>query len=139
MDIVTDIEKSLRQIDYIIRKKGREILKDNYITAPQFIALQRIISKGDLTVGELSNEMSLACSTITDLIDRMEKNQLVTRFKDENDRRVVRIKVQNKGTKVVEDVLNRRKAYLSEVLETFNMEEKKLLSKNLMKLYEVMK
>lgn len=139
MDIVTDIEKSLRQIDYIVRKKGREILKDNYLTAPQFIALQRIISKGDLTIGELSTEMSLACSTITDLIDRMEKNQLVTRFKDENDRRVVRIRVEEKGNKVVEDVLNRRKDYISKVLESFNKEEKELLAQNLMKLYEVMK
>ncbi|MGO1368043.1 MarR family winged helix-turn-helix transcriptional regulator [Senegalia sp. (in: firmicutes)] len=139
MDVVTDIEKSLRQIDYIIRKKGREILKDSYITAPQFIALQRIISKGNLTIGELSNEMSLACSTITDLIDRMEKNNLVTRFKDQKDRRVVRIKVEDKGSKIVEDVLNRRKAYLSEVLETFSTKEKQALSENLIKLYEVMK
>ncbi|NBI05807.1 MarR family winged helix-turn-helix transcriptional regulator [Senegalia massiliensis] len=139
MDTVTDIENSLRQIDYIIRKKGREILKDHFITAPQFIALQRIASKGNLTIGELSNEMSLACSTITDLVDRMERNDLVSRFKDENDRRIVRIKVKNKGNKVVEDVLNRRKDYLSKILEDFSVEEKEILARNLMKLYNVMK
>jgi DNA-binding MarR family transcriptional regulator len=139
MDIVTDIENSLRQIDYIIRKKGREILKDHSITAPQFIALQRIASKENLTIGELSNEMALACSTITDLVDRMERNNLVSRFKDKNDRRIVRIKVNDKGNKVVEDVLNRRKDYLSKVLEDFNIEEKEVLARNLMKLYNVMK
>jgi len=139
MEIVTDIENSLRQIDYIIRKKGREILKDHFITAPQFIALQRIASKENLTIGELSNEMSLACSTITDLVDRMERNDLVSRFKDKYDRRIVRIKVKDKGNKVVEDVLNRRKDYLSKVLEGFSVEEKEILSRNLMKLYNVMK
>ncbi|WP_252187714.1 MarR family winged helix-turn-helix transcriptional regulator [Anaeromonas frigoriresistens] len=138
MDEVVSIEKSLRKIDNIIRKKGREILKDFSITPPQFIALQWLISEGELTIGELSNKMSLACSTITDLIDRMEKNNLVSRFKDEKDRRIVRVKVEEKGHKLVKDVLYRRQAYLGEKLRNFSDDEKKILSKNLIRLYEVM-
>lgn len=138
MSIVVDIEKNLRKIDNIIRKKGREILKDFSITPPQFIALQWLISSGGLTIGELSNKMSLACSTITDLIDRMEKNKLVSRYKDEKDRRIVRVKVEEKGHKLVKDVLNRRQEYLDEKLQDFSEEEKLFLSQNLTKLYEVM-
>ena len=37
--------------------------------------------------------MALACSTITDLIDRMEKAELVLRRKSSKDKRVVIVEV----------------------------------------------
>ena len=37
---VEEIEKHLRKVDYIIRRKGREILSDFNITIPQFTALR---------------------------------------------------------------------------------------------------
>lgn len=135
---VNDIEMYLRKIDYIIRRKGREILKDINITGPQFVALQRLINNGRLTIGELSQEMSLACSTITDLIDRMEKSDLVTRVKDEKDRRVVRIEVKEKGHKLVQEVLKRRRLYLDDKLKNLNEEDKQFLIENLKSLYEAM-
>lgn len=79
---VADIEKSLRHIAAIIKQKGREILNQYAITPPQFVGLQWLYELGDMTIGELSGKMYLACSTTTDLIDRMEKNKLVERVKD---------------------------------------------------------
>lgn len=61
--------------------------------------------------------MFLACSTVTDLLDRMERNLLVERVKDEKDRRVVRIKVLEKGHNMIEDVLENRRKYIAETLE----------------------
>src|SRR5690554_4831047 len=92
-EYVENIEKYLRKVDYIVRKKGREILNDFNMTIPQFTALQIVVNNGSLTIGDLSQKMGLACSTITDLIDRMEKSELVTRKRDEKDKRVVRIEV----------------------------------------------
>lgn len=135
---VIDIEKYLREVDFIIRKKGREILRDFNITGPQFIALQWLIDEGDLTIGDLSKKMSLACSTITDLIDRMEKNQLVTRVKDENDKRIVRVKVKEKSYKLVDEVLLKRRKYLDDKLKDFKEQDKLFLKQNLEKLYIVM-
>ncbi len=106
---IVNIEKHLRKVDYIIRLKGREILNDFNMTVPQFTALQILVyNGGELTIGELSQKMALACSTITDLIDRMEKNNLVIRKKDEKDKRVVRIEVLPVGCEIMEKVLERR-------------------------------
>ena len=60
--------------------------------------------------------MYLACSTVTDLLDRMERNQLVIRMKDEKDRRIVRIHVLEKGHRLIEEVLYVRCKYIEEVL-----------------------
>lgn len=136
---VIEIEKYLRKVDYIIRKKGREILNDFNITVPQFTALQILISEGDLTIGELSQKMALACSTITDLIDRMEKSGLVVRKKDDKDKRVVRVEVQPIGYEIVQKVLDKRIDYLAEKLKGFKGEDKKFLREALESLYVAMK
>ena len=136
---VVSIERHLRKVDYIIRLKGRKILNDFNITVPQFTALQILISNGELTIGELSQKMALACSTITDLIDRMEKSELVIREKDEKDKRVVRIEVLPVGYEIVEKVLDERVRFLETKMAGLTVEEKIVLDKGLETLYNAMK
>lgn len=139
IEIVKDIEKHLRKIDYIIRKKGRVILNDFNITVPQFRALQILINDGEMTISELSQKMSLACSTITDLVDRMENSELVKRKKDNKDKRVVRIEVLSKGNDILEKVLQKRIEYLSIKLKNLNIIDKNNLRNSLESLYLEMK
>lgn len=135
---VKSIEKYLRKVDYIIRKKGREILKDFNITIPQFTALQILINNEEMTIGELSQKMALACSTITDLIDRMERNELVIRKRDEKDKRVVRIEVLPKGHQIVEKVLEERVKFLDSKMKGLTEEQKLSLNEGLKALYDAM-
>lgn len=137
--IVADIEKDLRYIAYIIKQKGREILTDYTITPPQFVALQWLFEEGDMTIGELSTRMYLAFSTTTDLIDRMEKNHLVQRVKDKNDRRVVRIHLLEEGERVIEEVIKKRQQSLQEVLKNYSDEEIRELQSILMRLHQEMR
>lgn len=134
-----NIEKYLRKIEYIIRKKGREILQDFNITVPQFTALQILIYKKTMTIGELSQSMDLACSTITDLIDRMEKSNLVVRKRDEKDKRVVKVEVLPSGHKILEEVLRKRVEYLNGKLENLSQEDKLNLNKGLKFLHDAVK
>ena len=137
-DIIS-IERYLRKIDYIIRLKGREILNDFNITIPQFTALQILIYNGELTIGELSQKMALACSTITDLIDRMQKSELVIRKKDEKDKRIVRIEVLPIGHEIVQKVLEKRVQFLETKTAGLTKEEKAALSEGLEFLYNAIK
>lgn len=122
-ETVNEIEFYLREISAIIKRKGRDILADFPITPPQFSALVWLDRDGDMTIGELSQKMYIACSTMTDLIDRMEKNKLVTRVRDERDRRVVQVQLLNYGKEVIGQVLASRQAYLSRVLDAFSQDQ----------------
>ncbi|MFV8828706.1 MarR family winged helix-turn-helix transcriptional regulator [Alkalihalobacterium sp. APHAB7] len=135
---VEHIEKSLRKIAQIIKQKGRVILNQFPITPPQFVALQWLNELGDMTIGDLSNKMHLACSTTTDLIDRMEKNELVERVKDLKDRRVVRIHLLEKGETIIQEVIKKRQDYLKDILQNFSDEDIAFLEKNLHVLHEEM-
>ncbi|GEK30051.1 putative HTH-type transcriptional regulator YsmB [Kurthia zopfii] len=129
------LEKELRHISAIIKQKGREILNNYTITPPQFIALQWLDELGDMTIGDLSNKMYLAFSTTTDLIDRMEKNNLVQRIRDEEDRRVVRIHLLSEGKKIIKEVIEMRQMYLGDIVSDFEKDEIETLSVLLQKLY----
>jgi MarR family transcriptional regulator, organic hydroperoxide resistance regulator len=139
MDMVAIIEKEMRYISAIIKQKGREILNNYTITPPQFVALQWLFEDGDMTIGDLSNKMYLACSTTTDLVDRMEKKALLMRVKDPNDRRVVRIHLLEEGKRIIDEVIKKRQAYLGEVLKNQSTEEILLLMSNLIKLHQEMR
>lgn len=138
-EIKYDVEKKLRYISGAIKQNGRKILKKYPITSPQFIALQWLVDEGDLTIGELSNKNGLAFSTTTDLVDRMEKNQLVERIRDSNDRRVVRIQVLKKGKTIIREVIQERQKYLGEVLENFSHDQTIQLDTLLSLLHEQIK
>jgi DNA-binding MarR family transcriptional regulator len=119
----------------MVKQKGREILNQFPITPPQFVALQWLSEHGDMTVGELSNKMYLACSTTTDLVDRMEKNKLVVRIKDPNDRRVVRVHLLEEGQRIIEEVIQKRQQYLKNVIKNYDLQEIIQLESSLMKLH----
>lgn len=138
-DTIAEIEKRLRYISGVIKQNGRKILNNYPITAPQFVALQWLMEYGDLTIGELSSKNGLAFSTTTDLVDRMEKNLLVKRIRDEKDRRVVRIQVLDKGKKIIKEVIKKRQEYLGEVFANFSNDQAENMNELLAFLHEQMK
>ncbi|WP_100331767.1 MarR family winged helix-turn-helix transcriptional regulator [Bacillus xiapuensis] len=138
-EFVADIERDLRYINEIIKQKGREILNDYNITLPQFIALQWLFEEGDMMIGELSARMFLACSTTTDLIDRMEKAQLVERVKDAHDRRIVRIHLLGEGERIINEVIDKRRLYVQQIVKDFTEDEVLSLKNNLEKMHREMK
>lgn len=111
------IEKDFRYINWKLKIKGREILKDYDITVTQFMALYKIINNNGISLGELSKEMALACSTVTELIDRMTILKLVRKEKDERDKRINRIYPENRAKIILENVLNRRANYIGVLLK----------------------
>lgn len=137
--MIAEIEKDLRFISGYIKRKGREILNNYTITPPQFVALQWLYELGDLTIGELSNKMYLAFSTTTDLVDRLEKNNLVKRFRDEKDRRVVRVHLLEEGVQIIDEVIKKRQLDLAKLLEKFTEDEVRILNQYLKKLHDSMK
>ncbi len=58
------------------------------ITKPQILVLEQL-KEGPRTVGEISKRVDLSYSTVSGIIDRLERASIVVRKRDEKDRRVV--------------------------------------------------
>lgn len=138
VDSVTKIERLLRHVAFIIKKRGREILVDFGITTPQFNALLALREEPDMTMGDLCEKLFLACSTATDLIDRMEKNGFLERNRDTEDRRVIRLSISDKGQQVIKEVIVARRRYVASMLERLGESEIDQLGASLEKLHSLM-
>jgi MarR family transcriptional regulator, organic hydroperoxide resistance regulator len=135
---VAEIEELLRNVSTILKKRGRDILSNFDITPPQLDALLVLRDHGELTMGELCQKMFLACSTATDLIDRMERNGLIERVRDTADRRVIRLRVLPKGSSVIDEVMDARRSYLVTVLSEIDVADKERLIQSLEQLNYLM-
>jgi DNA-binding MarR family transcriptional regulator len=135
---VAEIEELLRNVSTILKKRGRDILNNFDITPPQLDALLVLRDYGELTMGELCQKMFLACSTATDLIDRMERNGLIERVRDTADRRVIRLKVLAKGSSVIDEVIDARRTHLASILAELDVADKERLIQSLEQLNYLM-
>lgn len=93
------------------------------LTTPQLFLLHLLSKKDRWMVTELADKMSVKPSAITAMIDRLEHNQFAERERDEKDRRVVFIKLSQKGKKVLKKAGGKRKNILMDYLNQLEEEE----------------
>lgn len=103
---ITEIMQSLRRIFKAIQDYSYEVSDKFGTTGPQLWALKTISQTESLHLGELGRRMYLHPSTITGLIDRLEKKGLVERDRDQTDRRVIKLRLTSKGKGLVKRAPN---------------------------------
>ena len=90
-----------------------------------------------LSLSDIANSVWVSKSTITGLVDGLEKDGLVERdFSDRKDRRKIKVKLTEKGNEFLNSIFPIHFKALSSFLEKFNKKEKDSLKKNMMKLYK---
>ncbi len=94
---ISEIMQALRRIFKSIQDYSQEVSKKFGITGPQLWALKTISANGSLSLGELSQRMYLHPSTISGVVDRLEKKNYVHRDRAKEDRRVVQVRLTPKG------------------------------------------
>ena len=75
----------------VIRQKLRKPLEAEFargnLTAPQRIVMQALVQSQGLSLKQLSEQVSLAHSTVSGIVDRLQSQGMVRRHRDENDGR----------------------------------------------------
>jgi len=82
---------------------SKHLAKTTGLTAPQMLLLQTIRNMGKVTIGELANEMSLSQATVTSILDRLEKRQLVYRERSQQDKRKVHAHLTEQAAEVLKE------------------------------------
>lgn len=67
------------------------------LTYPQYLAMIALWERDDVTVGALGARLYLDSGTVTPLVKRLEARGLVTRRRDEDDERQVRVALTKDG------------------------------------------
>lgn len=95
------IIRSLRRIIRAVGLYSRELLRRRNLTTSQLAALRQLARHGRLSAGDVARGISVSQATITGVLDRLERRELVTRSRDPEDRRRVVIDLTEAGREVV--------------------------------------
>ncbi len=94
---ISEIMQSLRRIMKSLEVYSQTVLSHFGITGPQLWAIKTLHQMGSLPLGELSKAMYLHPSTISGVVDRLEKKGYVVRDRTDKDRRVVTVQLTPTG------------------------------------------
>lgn len=86
------------------------------LSGSQRIVLRALVDHGPCQVSEVANHLGVTLSAATGLVDRLVKAKLVTRERDQKDRRVVWVKVTQDGEAAVAAAEERRRAALRKLV-----------------------
>ena len=75
----------------------KEQIGSDSLNGPQFNILYELWRKDNITISELSNRTKLANTTLTTMLDRLEKLGYITRKPNPDDRREIRIMLEDKS------------------------------------------
>lgn len=83
-----------------------DLLKNHELTMAQYNALRILRGAGDagLTCGKISERLITKDSDITRLVERLENRGLITRERDEQDRRHVIARITGEGLQLVAEI-----------------------------------
>jgi len=101
MEKIEEVLVAIRRVIRATDLHSRHLAKTTGLTAPQILLLQTIQNKGQMTIGELACGMSLSQATVTTIVDRLEKRQLVTRERSTTDKRKVYALLTEGGLEVL--------------------------------------
>jgi len=100
-DISHDVLVTLRQIIRATDMHSKQLVKHYGLTAPQLMVLKEIIGDEDINIGQVAKKVSLSQATVTNIIDRLETRDLVTRERSIQDKRQVIVRVTDKTREIL--------------------------------------
>jgi len=98
-------------------------LKHTELSLLQAYALTFLFFKGPIKISELCEHMMVSPGAASQLVDRLEKLELVERIADPKDRRVRKVIVLDKGEKFVQENFAFSQSWLSEIPTNITPEE----------------
>ena len=107
------------------------------LTLPQILLLSSVSSEGT-DMSTLSKQMGVDNSTMTRLIGILIRNGWVEKFKGENDKRVVYVKITVKGEIIRQEIDNKINDFGLEIINTIDPEDRNDIRESLTTLHWIL-
>jgi len=133
------MDRDLSGIRRALRKPLEAEVSKGDLTVPQRAAMAVIVRHQGISLKDLSREVSLAHSTVSGIVDRLEKRGMLVRRQDPADGRITRIHPSEEVEAFVRDripVLSQ--GPLERALQRANEKERTAIAKSLQRLRELL-
>ena len=98
-----DLRFKLMRLNWLQHRRFAQEIADLSLTVPQFYTLNSLVTLGGRSsMGTLSRQAHQVSATMTGIVDRLVRDGLVVRDRDQQDRRSVVVEITPAGRRLVE-------------------------------------
>ncbi len=146
-DIIKDlveIEMRMLEVKNLFAGISTEMVKSSVgimgfaVNMSQLKAMTAFSEDSPLSMGELCKMANIKMPSMTEVVDRFEKEGLLERTRDDEDRRVVKVKMTAKGKKMHKEVLKRRADELTKMFGVLTTKDRSRLVNSLKNVSELL-
>lgn len=141
MDYVdlSELEKMLFLTMHLRHKRIHMLMENSGLHPKQPMVLYMVNNNFGLNQRELAKMLRVRAASVTVILQRLEKSGMITRLQDEQDQRITRVYITDKGKKELEAGMEGLKVLEKETFANISEEDKnkfaqilKVINKNLM-------
>lgn len=122
-ELVSIIIQLQQKVDRARRQYELDVWMSLPLTIAQLKSLFFICDQCSTTSGKLAMALGVTPTTMTGIIDRLVRRELVNRTEGIQDRRLISLRATEKGEELVTKLRSRRKGYVYGVLSRMNEDE----------------
>lgn len=99
--------------------------KAHNLSMSQFFAMMHIGRSGACAVSDLSDNLGVTNAAVSQMLDRLVKQELIVRTEDPEDRRMKRIELTDRGKKMIEGSVNARMQWFDQIGAVMSAENRR--------------
>lgn len=129
-DLKQDVDPILETFVFLYtesRRATKDVAREHGLTGPQVTVLKLLEGVGDLSLSELSDRIQARNSTITGIVDRMQRDGLVVRRRSDRDRRVIEIVLTPRGKTLAKAIPVQPMQMFASALRSLSPEDREAL------------
>ncbi len=119
-------------------KMNNEIYKGK-ITLPQVLILDLLSREGPSKMTDVAREMKVTTAASTGIVQRLVLLGYVQREFDQNDRRIIKIRLSNKGQELLKKLTRQRREIISKIFSQISEHDRSEYLRILMQVTELLK
>ena len=117
-----------------VTKRVEEDIKRYGLNPTEFAVLELLFNKGDQPIQKIGEKILLASSSITYVVDKLEKKQLLVRKPCPKDRRVTFASITSEGAELLNNIFPQHKEAIQQIFGGLDPNEKEKMIEQLKKL-----
>jgi len=122
-ELTKEIIELQRRLNRDMRRYTLDAWMELNLTIPQLKSLFFIANWGSTNFTKLASALEVTPSNVTGIVDRLVEQGLVSRQENPEDRRMLMLRVTDKGEAIIANLRERRASHMSEILAQLSLEE----------------
>jgi MarR family transcriptional regulator, organic hydroperoxide resistance regulator len=112
-----EIQTLIRSISKNFKDYIHNFFKEINLTVPQIILIKELYFNPDISLHELSKRLGLSNSTVSGIVSRLVKQNIIIREIPENNRRIVKLKLSKEAKEKADKTSSLASQYLFDIIK----------------------